>query len=686
MKSRRRPDDLLDRIDPFVGHQFSQRGGGLVADISCALLDTGKQGLSEFANELIIANSDDSNFVRNVAADVTTCLKGMPCPDITISHDGALWVADMYRYMIEHPQFLPQEGRGAMKPFYRTGDDRGRIYRVVRKGQKPRTIPNLEKCTDAELVAALETRNGWQRNTAQALLIDRAESGVIPALENMAGSSVEPLARLHALYTLKGMGALDTKLLQKAVGDSSPGVRRHAVRLSEGVVNENADLRAKTLKLVEDEDGKVRIQLAYSLGEWQGKKAETALGRLAFTDGSDPYMAAAIVSSVNEENLNGVLTSLLAEREKAKKGGELLGPLLALAVAFENREAMTVALEAALKKGEDPVWKYVTVSGLLDALDRRATDGEKSSELRSEVVKRVHSLVVKAREIAMAPEAPEVERKAALRLLARDEGTRASDIAALESLLGLQTPAAIQVAAVSHLGTLSGTSVPKVLLAGWSSYTPSIRAEALNVLTTRADWLTALLDAIENKTIPRADIDAGTRQRSVTYPSKVLRERAAELLPTSSSTDRLAVVQTHQPTLKLKGDEARGKLVFQKVCIACHKMDDMGFEIGPNLASVTDRNPGSLLSSILDPNAAVECKFSSYVASTKDGRAILGILISETGANITIRDQANQDHVILRSELVSLTNTGRSMMPDGLEAGFNMQELADLIKYVAAAK
>jgi len=112
----------------------------------------------------------------------------------------------------------------------------------------------------------------------------------------------------------------------------------------------------------------------------------------------------------------------------------------------------------------------------------------------------------------------------------------------------------------------------------------------------------------------------------------------------------------------------------------------VGLEIGPNLASVTDRNPASLLSGILDPNASVEGKYSSYVASTKDGRSILGILTSETGANITILDQANQKHVILRSELKALTNTGMSLMPDGLEAGFNQQELADLIAYVATAK
>ncbi len=162
--------------------------------------------------------------------------------------------------------------------------------------------------------------------------------------------------------------------------------------------------------------------------------------------------------------------------------------------------------------------------------------------------------------------------------------------------------------------------------------------------------------------------------------------RVKKLLPTSSNADRLTVVKSYGPALKLKGDESRGKVIFQKICVACHKVGDIGLEIGPNLASVTDRRPESMLSAIIDPNAAVEGKYSSYVASTNDGRAILGILISETGANITVLDQANQKHVILRSELKSLANTGRSLMPDGLEAAFNQQELADLIAFVIAAK
>ncbi len=600
--------------------------------------------------------------------------------------DGTLWVADMYRYMIEHPQWLPQDGKDELRPFYRLGDDKGRIYRVYRKGQKPHLAPNLEKMSSSQLVAALETQNGWQRDTAQALLVDRNENAVVPELKKMATEGKLDLARLHALYTLQGMGALDLAVLKSAAADSSSGIRRHAVKLSESWVKDHPDLRDDLLKLVTDKDAKVRMQLAYSLGEWSGGPVDAALGKLAFADGKDIYMAAAIISSVNADNLSGVLASLMAERAKSKQGGELLGRLLALAVAFDNSKAMTGALDAVLKPGGDPVWQFITVAGLLDALDRRATAKKGESALGNEVIQRVAALSAAARKVAVDDKAPEAQRKAAIRLLAREAGTRAADIKVLGSLLGLQTSLPVQVATVSHLGTLSGKEVPQVLLKGWTTYTPAIRSEVLNVLTTRSDWLTKLLDGIENKKVAHADIDAGTKQRLMTYPNKKLRARAAELLPSSSSADRLKVVKSFQAALKLKGDKARGKLVFQKVCVACHKMDDVGLEIGPNLASVTDRKPESLLSAILDPNQAVEGKYSSYVASTQDGRAILGILISETGANITIQDQANQKHVILRSELKSLTNTGRSLMPDGLEAGFNQQELADLIAYVAAAK
>lgn len=362
----------------------------------------------------------------------------------------------------------------------------------------------------------------------------------------------------------------------------------------------------------------------------------------------------------------------------------MLGPLLALAVAFNNSDAMREALVVVLKDGGDREWQYVTVAGLLDALNRRAAAKKGAIKLDGKITKKIEALTEAARQTVRDTEASDSQRKAAIRLMARKGASRGADIKALGALLKLQTSANVQVAIVSHLGKLPGKEVPNVLLSGWKDHTPSIRSEVLNVLTARPDWMGLLLDAVEKGPVAKIDVDAGTRQLFMI--NRGHRPRAMKLFSGASNADRLKVVKSYEPALKLKGDVARGKLVFQKVCIACHKVGDIGLEIGPNLASVTDRRPESMLSAILDPNAAVEGKYSSYIANTKDGRAILGILISETGANITIKDQVNQEHVILRSELVSLANTGRSLMPDGLEVGFDQQELADLIAFVVAAK
>lgn len=597
--------------------------------------------------------------------------------------DGALWIADMYRYMIEHPQWLPKEGQDDLKPFYRLGDDRGRIYRVYRKIQKDHSIPNLETMTSNQMVSVLESRNGWQRDTAQALLIERNDHSVVPELMKMALNSEQPLARLHSFYILAGMDALDTKLLIQMTSDSSSGVRRHAVKLAEPMAMDNLELLDALLKLVDDKDAKVRMQLAYSLGEWSGRAVSAVLGRLAFFDGNDLFMEAAINSSLNDDNLAGVLESLLSERAKVNAGGEMLGSLLAMAVAYNNQAAMFGALNVVLEDNQNLEWQFLSTASLLDALERR--DGAEKNRLLESVMTKVQALLASARQTSLDNRAPLGLRKASILLMAREEQHRASDIQALGSLLGSKATTEVQAAVVSHLGTLNGKKIAEVLLKEWIRYDPSIRSEVLNVMTTRSEWLVSLLEEIENGNVAVADLDAGIRQLLITHSDKTIQTQAKELMPTAN-VDRLRTVQKYQAALDLEGDKRRGEQVFQNVCIACHQLDGVGKEIGPNLASLTDRSPASLLSGILDPNAVVEGKYRSFLATMKDGRAILGIIVTETSTSITMKDLANQEHTILRSELESLTNTGKSLMPDGLETTLTQQNIADLIAYVAEAK
>src|SRR5262249_36908555 len=149
--------------------------------------------------------------------------------------DGALYIADMYRKVIEHTQYIPKELQKGLD--VRAGDDRGRIYRVFPTGKTLRRVPNLAAMTTVELVAALDSPNGWQRDTAQKLLIQKHDDAAVKPLEALARDSQRPLARLHALCTLDGMGRLTPPVVIAALADADEGIRWHAVRLSEPFLN-----------------------------------------------------------------------------------------------------------------------------------------------------------------------------------------------------------------------------------------------------------------------------------------------------------------------------------------------------------------------------------------------------------------------------------------------------------------
>lgn len=118
----------------------------------------------------------------------------------------------------------------------------------------------------------------------------------------------------------------------------------------------------------------------------------------------------------------------------------------------------------------------------------------------------------------------------------------------------------------------------------------------------------------------------------------------------------------------------------------CHKQNGLGFEVGPNLASLTNRTPETLFSAILDPSAAVEAKYLNFVAVTTSGRSVIGLLSTETGSSLTLIAAEAKTESILRSDIEELRSTGKSLMPEGLEKDLSHQDLADVIEYVRTLK
>jgi len=133
------------------------------------------------------------------------------------------------------------------------------------------------------------------------------------------------------------------------------------------------------------------------------------------------------------------------------------------------------------------------------------------------------------------------------------------------------------------------------------------------------------------------------------------------------------------------GQAEAGRQLFGKLCVNCHRLENSGFAIGPDLAALTSRSPESLLVAILDPSADIDGRYLSYLAVRSDGRSVTGVLAEETGTSITIVESGDKRHSILRGELEQLKSTGKSMMPDGIEKDLSLQDLANLLAYVMSA-
>jgi putative membrane-bound dehydrogenase-like protein len=591
--------------------------------------------------------------------------------------DGALWVVDMYRYMIEHPQWLPEAGRRELEPFYRHGEQHGRIYRVYPKGADPRVIPDFTGFATRDLVAKLDSPNGWVRDKVQQLLIRRQDESAVDALRRMASGGEKPLARLHALCTLDGLGALNEAVLRVALADAHPQIRRHAIRLTEGRVASIGPLRRALLDRRNDPDPQVRLQLACSLGTLDGPDVSTALTHLLATADGDTYRIAAVMSSVGERHAGPVLSAAI---ELPQLAPSTVVALIRIAAAYRSNGALRRVLEFIVEpRAEEATRQWKLLASMMDVVDANRLR-ELSPEGRT-----LDAVLLEARTTLFDATIDMERRIAAVGLVAREPNLTDERLGALGGLLGPQTRPRIQTALIARLAKRSDPRIATLLLDRWKSHSPVVRRAIAGVLLSRRPWTQTFLAHIERQDVLAADLDATMRQRMTTLSNKDLRRRAERLLATSTTPDRGRVIETYRAALSLRADPAAGKRHFEQKCATCHRLDGVGTELGPNLIALTDKRPASFLVSILDPSRAVDGKFVVYNAVTTDGRIHVGMITAETGSSITLVTPEGKQTSLLRNELEVLESTGKSLMPDGLEQEASPQDIADLIGFLVEA-
>ena len=297
--------------------------------------------------------------------------------------DGCLYLVDMYHGVLQHRVFLTSylrqqaESRGLDKVIRH-----GRIYRVVHTGKPPGPKPQLASASAADLVNALAHPNGWWRDTAQRLLVEQPAAAAIAPLKQMALAGADPRARLHALWTLDGMGQMDAATLLAAIGkEPHPKVRAAAIRLTEPAFK-SADpdkFLPALIALTNTKDPEVLVQLAFTLGEAKAPAAEAAMATLARNAGTNAIIRDALISglALREVEMLDRLATDKAWADKTKvAGGEAFIGALAKSVFQQARGDRVNPLLAQITRAETPKWQTLAVLASLNVSAPAAKKGE----------------------------------------------------------------------------------------------------------------------------------------------------------------------------------------------------------------------------------------------------------------------------------------------------------------------
>ncbi|MEZ5364807.1 MAG: hypothetical protein R2748_21335 [Bryobacterales bacterium] len=285
--------------------------------------------------------------------------------NFTIGPDGALYLVDYYREVIEHPEWTSSETYESEILYH--GDDRGRIWRITPKDGLPFVQVNLGAMSTAELVGELKSANIWHRRTAQRLLVERKDEAAVPLLRAQEG--------VHALWTLEGLGALKDENVAKALASADPAVRQNGIVLAEPRLGGAPRLAKSVLALAGDSDPHVRFQALLTLGELDSAEARQARDEALFAGIEDEWVQAAALTWADARP-----QQLYAEAQRrlgdspTEKQLTFFKRLAVMAGGSRNRAAIS-ALLGSVRADASAERQAAALEGLRAGLGSRRTQG-----------------------------------------------------------------------------------------------------------------------------------------------------------------------------------------------------------------------------------------------------------------------------------------------------------------------
>ncbi len=561
----------------------------------------------------------------------------------------------------------------------------GRIWRVSSAAGPPRVEPEPWREHQPAKEHQLISQNAWRRDTIFRLFCEKADPDVGKHFIQPAyAQAVDAASKSVVLGAMAALGCLDQSPLSEALRSPFANVRERALWL---VAPDRAAVSrffAHGTIPAEDPNPRVRLACAVALGARdaertflsQDSRALPALIEIAIRDCDDRWTRAAVLGAITGHE--GDFLKALVDRKPETGGGLLslmteLGRVIAKACPVNQRSTLASQIHGVIAT-TDFVCRAALFTGFLSEA--------KVPELLDEEPFR--EMFTSAARIAMSAMPDDTHRSIGISLLSRAPAPIA--LAPLLAVLDTASSDSLRIESLRALCALRTDEALAGLLARWITFAPALREAALSGLLATPSGTRALLTAIQAGSLVPGGVDNTRRLTLRKHSDPSIRELAGKLFGDGTLPNASAAFQNAKAALDVKPYARNGRDVFNRSCATCHRLDQVGYAVGPDLLDIRNQPKESILLHITVPDHEVAPGFAAYLVETRDGRTLLGILASETGESIRLRQPLGVEETILRRDIATLTATDTSLMPSGLETAMSRQELADLLAYLRGEK
>ncbi len=616
--------------------------------------------------------------------------------DLAVGPDGAIYVADWHDQRTAHPD-----------PDAEWDRTNGRIIRIRSTTETSSPELELENASSTDLVELLTSSNDWLRRRARVLLAEQQDRTLAPLLRRKLDESAEGPQALQYLWALEATGGVNDGLLQNLLQHTSPDVRRWSVRLSGDRERVGSSLSAALVELAANEgDVDVRSQLASTANRLPATAGLPIVRGICQQDIdlNDPHIPLLLWWALEKHAVADIdqVREFFddASLQQSRLAKRVLLPRIMRRWVAENSDA-GFAAAAKLWQDSNQEERLVLLESVAEGLpvgrvDRRAiplleaisaswTSTTEDPQLIGVLARLGHEAAIdRARNLSNERSAELALRLAMLELLGSLNDRES--IPQLLELVEHDHSTELAAAAIRAVARFDDEHITATLLKNYAALSETLRREARALFFARPASTLVFLSAVDAGSVAGKEVTVDQLQQAALHQlpevDRLIAKHWGRIAPASPG-EKLAEVRRLNNDLNAGlGDPANGHKLFLKHCGVCHRLFNEGQTLGPDLTAANRSDRAYLLEHIIDPTLLVRKEHMNYTVQLSDGRVLVGIMVDQTPASITLANEKNMRTEVGTDEIEVIEPHARSLMPERLLEKLTPQELRDLFSYL----